>query len=180
MAPPPDNLSTRSLEALGPPPPYRPIIQAGAAFVHGPAPDPRPRRTASSRRVRGIDPATGQPDPGWALGREPEPRMAPMSGPEDPDRRERDLRFGPKDQPVSWAGRLALAPRELGYAPPESFPGALAPDAKPRNRTRRLLWAAAILCALLAAVLMIAMFGSAEVARLVGQLRAAVRHSLPR
>ncbi|MSP01963.1 MAG: hypothetical protein EXR07_13065 [Acetobacteraceae bacterium] len=54
----PDNI--RSIGMLGPPPPYRPIIQGSAVFERGPAPDLEPWRLESLTRVptpRGARPA---------------------------------------------------------------------------------------------------------------------------
>jgi hypothetical protein len=141
-APPPVNI--RVLEALGPPPPYRPIVQAGAVFERGPPPDLEPWRLASLTRIPapglavpkepdapGADPADAE----WSLTREPEPVVVATPEIDPTIRLEGRLDFEPIYGPVMW-------PTELGA----SF-GPQAPGFAPRSRRgaiRLRLWASGI------------------------------------
>jgi hypothetical protein len=100
----------RAIGALGPPPPYRPIVQAPPAFGRGPAPDLEPWRVASLARrpvqpppdavaaPESVDPAEDE----WSLHREPAPVVERSPPAADDNRFERPADFGPRDRPIPW------------------------------------------------------------------------------
>jgi hypothetical protein len=159
MAPVPEAatpVNIRVLGALGPPPPYRPIVQAGAVFERGPPPDLEPWRLASLTRVPApglavpTEPATTGADPEddeWSLIREAEPEVVATPELNPTIRLEGRRDFEPIYGPVVWPAEIEAS---LG-APAQG----LAP--RPRRRAiRGMLWASGIV---MTVIVLVALLG---------------------
>jgi len=130
-------VNIRVIGTLGPPPPYRPIVQSSPVFGRGPAPDLEPWRIASLTRAivdRGTEhepPLTDvdRADADWTISREPEPGVE--KAPASPE----EIRFE-----IDEADRAAARPsRAPPPAPTSGFARAIRPT----------LWAAGIAVAVL-------------------------------
>jgi len=153
--PPPAPLNIRTLGALGPPPPYRPIIQAGAVFFRGPAPDLEPWRLASLARVPGSPGGRGPEGTGigradWSLHRESEPVVEADFTADQSGRSEFEREGGSRIPPMARGTgvkppRAARLPVFIGAGMPRGEGGG-----KWTGRGRRWMWAAGTVAALLA------------------------------
>jgi hypothetical protein len=134
-------VNIRVLGALGPPPPYRPIVQAGAVFERGPPPDLEPWRLASLTRIPtpglavpkepeapGAEPADAE----WSLIREPEPVVVATPEIDPTIRLEGRQDFEPIYGPVMWPAEI-----EASFAAPAQW---FAPRFR-RSTFRLMLWA---------------------------------------
>lgn len=142
-APPAEPVNIRGIGILGPPPPYRPIIQGGPVFERGPPPDLEPWRLASLTRI----PADPQPnaraaeagvvsaEEPWALEREPDRPIQEEAAASYTGRYEIEDPAGPSISPADGPA--------LGYAPWGPAPASTA------RTKRRVVWLVGLVVAVL-------------------------------
>jgi hypothetical protein len=131
-------VNIRGLSTLGPPPPYRPIVQGAAEFARGPPPDLEPWRVASLSSI---------PVSSWET--EPETATSPAATPVEPE--DADWRL-PRESAVQVRRYFDPDADERSLVEPVTdFPMAVPViDTKARN-VWPVLWAAATIALVLLA-----------------------------
>jgi hypothetical protein len=130
-------VNIRVIGTLGPPPPYRPIVQTSPVFERGPAPDLEPWRIASltgaivDRGAKDEPPLTGvdRADADWTISRDPEPgveKAPPLPG-------EARFEIDGEDRALAWPTHAPSPVPASGFA----------------RAIRPTLWAAGIAVAVL-------------------------------